>query len=120
MTWSKRLGVTRNDDGGYVHDPSQFEDAREGSAAESQPEDDDAESWADKPVHPDSVDREFDWRGWVLVGVIFFAFIIAPLAILLWPPGEDFQISYLFALLILPLLPAVLLALTAVWATTRP
>ncbi|RQG88786.1 hypothetical protein EA462_10285 [Natrarchaeobius halalkaliphilus] len=104
--------MTSSDDGGYVHDPSAFSDGerRDGSA-----ESDDSE-WTDEPIHPDSADREFDWRGWILVGVIVFAFIVSPVAILLWPP----DVGYLFALLILPLVPAVLLAVTAVWATTRP
>ena len=97
--------MSSSDDGGYVHDPSAFDD--DGSR-----EDD----WVDEPAHPDAVDREFDWRGWVLVGVIVFAFIISPAAIMLWPP----DVAYRFALLILPLVPAVLLAVTAVWATTRP
>ncbi|MCU4925388.1 hypothetical protein OB905_05215 [Halobacteria archaeon AArc-dxtr1] len=68
-------------------------------------------------VHPDAVERTFDWRGWVLVCAIVLAFVIAPLVILLIPPGVE---GYRFALLIVPLVPAVLLALTAVWATTRP
>ncbi|WP_306056398.1 hypothetical protein [Natronococcus wangiae] len=101
--------MTSSDDGGYVHDPAAFDD---GEARESG---DDADDW-DEPVHPAAADREFDWRGWILVGVVVFAFVISPLTILLWPPATD----YLFALIILPLAPAVLLALTAVWATTRP
>lgn len=96
--------MSSSDDGGYVHDPSAFDD--DGSRDDG----------ADESLHPDAVDREFDWRGWVLVGVIVFAFIISPAAIMLWPPG----VNYLLALIILPLFPAVLLAVTAVWATTRP
>ncbi len=102
--------MSSSDDGGYVHDPSAFDE--DGTRQEEAGDDD----WVDDPAHPATADREFDWRGWVLVGVIFFAFIVAPVAIVLWPPG----VSYLFALLILPLVPAVLLAVTAVWATTRP
>ncbi|ELY44291.1 hypothetical protein [Natronorubrum sulfidifaciens] len=96
-------------DDGYVHDPSAFDD--DGARAES-PDDD----WSDGPAHPETADREFDWRGWVVVGMIVVAFFIAPVAIHLWPPG----VGYRFALLILPLIPALFLALTAVWATTRP
>ncbi|AGB36637.1 hypothetical protein [Natronococcus occultus] len=99
--------MTSSDDGGYVHDPSTFDDDGETS--------DDAD-WVETPAHPETADREFDWRGWTLVAVIVFAFIIAPGIILLWPPATD----YLFALIVLPLIPAVLLAVTAVWATTRP
>jgi hypothetical protein len=100
--------VSPSDDGGYVHDPAAFddEDADEPSETDGSAE----------PAHPATADREFDWRGWILVGVIVFAFLVAPAAILLFPPGEEYR----FALLILPLAPAVLLAITAVWATTRP
>ena len=101
--------MSSSDDGGYVHDPSAFDE--DGTRQEEGDDD-----WVDDPAHPATADREFDWRGWTLVGVIVFAFIVAPVAIILWPPG----VSYLFALLILPLVPAVLLAITAVWATTRP
>ncbi|AFO57947.1 MULTISPECIES: hypothetical protein [Natrinema] len=94
--------MNSSDDGGYVYDPAAFDtDADEG----------------DEPPHPATVDREFDWRGWVLVGVLCVAFLVAPAAIHLVPPGAD---GYRFALLILPLAPALLLAITAVWATTRP
>ena len=104
--------MSSSDDGGYVHDPAAFDaDGDEGSD-KSAGEDDSLE-----PTHPDAVDREFDWRGWLLVGVIGFAFVIAPATIYLVPPGAD---GYRFALLILPLAPAILLAVTAVWATTRP
>lgn len=116
------------EDGGYVHDPSRFEtggesadrdgdvdgEAADGDESEEPSGDPDAETAT--VASPDRADREFGARGWILVGVIAFAFLGCPLAIVLWPPGY----SYLFALLILPLAPAVLLALTAVWATTRP
>ncbi|WP_255170322.1 hypothetical protein [Natrononativus amylolyticus] len=97
--------MTSSDDG-YVHDPAAFDGDGETSDDE----------WLREPVHPEAVDREFGWRGWVLVGAIVLAFVVAPLGILLWPPS----LNYWFALLILPLFPAVILALTAVWATTRP
>ena len=66
--------------------------------------------------HPAIANRDFSWRGWVLVGVIIVAFVISPLIIRLIPPGD----GYLFALIVVPLVPAVILAITAVWATTRP
>lgn len=106
--------MTSSDNGGYVHDPSAFDEdgTRSGSADDGGSDDD----WVDDPTHPAAANREFDWRGWVLVGVIVFAFVVSPLAIYLWPPG----VSYLFALIILPLFPAFVLGLAAVWATTRP
>ncbi len=99
-TESKRSTVSPDDEGGYVHDPDRTDD--EGSEG---------------PVHPADVDREFDWRGWTLLAVVFVAFVVSPLAIYLYPPGAY---GYLFALIVFPLLPAVVLAITAVWATTRP
>lgn len=104
--------MTSSDDGGYVHDPAAFDADADGDRADERADED-----SDDPVHPARADREFDWRGWILVGVLCFAFLVAPTAIFLVPPGAE---GYRFALLILPLAPAVLLAVTAVWATTRP
>ncbi|WP_226480824.1 hypothetical protein [Natrinema amylolyticum] len=103
--------MSSSDDGGYVHDPAAFD----ADAADEQ--DDEPADERDEPPHPATVDREFDWRGWILIGVLCFAFLVAPTAIYLVPPGAE---GYRFALLILPLAPALLLAITAVWATTRP
>lgn len=61
-------------------------------------------------------DREFDWRGWTLVGTIVFAFVIVPAIILFQPPD---MLPFFVAYLVLPLLPAVLLGIVAVWSTTR-
>lgn len=99
--------MSSSDDGGYVHDPSAFD----GEGRRRPDETDDAIDAG----HPATADREFDWRGWILVGAIVFAFVVAPGAILLIPPDTN----YLFTLIVLPLVPAVLLALIAVWATTR-
>ncbi|QSW97949.1 hypothetical protein [Haloterrigena alkaliphila] len=100
--------MTSSDDGGYVHDPSTFDEGGERTESAGEP--------TTEPPHPETADREFDWRGWVVVGMIVVAFIVAPVAILLWPP----DVGYRFALLSLPLFPAALLALAAVWGTTRP
>ncbi|ADD06279.1 uncharacterized protein Nmag_2723 [Natrialba magadii ATCC 43099] len=118
ITEAKPSTVTSSDDGGYVHDPSAFDGdgtaSAENNAGDSA--DETGADWTENPRNPAAVDREFDWRGWVLVGVIIIAFIVAPISILLWPP----TLNYFVALLILPLFPAALLAITAVWATTRP
>ncbi len=58
--------------------------------------------------------RDFGRRGWVLLGMIALAFVVAPLLIYVRPPAVPFVVAYL----ILPLLPAFLLAIIAVWATT--
>ncbi|MCT9097711.1 hypothetical protein [Haloarchaeobius sp. HME9146] len=90
-----------DDDGGYVHRPGAV-----GSDGET----------SDGVVHPDSVEREFDYRGWTLVGVIVFAFLVAPIVVYLRPPA----LPYWVALLAFPMLPALFLGVMAVWATTRP
>ncbi|QCS41226.1 hypothetical protein [Natrinema versiforme] len=105
--------MTSSDDGGYVHDPATFDADADGEGGADGP----AAGPDEEPAHPSTADREFDWRGWTLVGVLIVAFLVAPTAIYLVPPGAE---GYRFALLILPLAPAVLLAITAVWATTRP
>lgn len=61
-------------------------------------------------------DREFDWQGWTLVGVIVFAFLVAPAVILFHPPEA---LPFFVAYLVLPLLPAVLLGVVAVAVTAR-
>ncbi|WP_332899908.1 MULTISPECIES: hypothetical protein [unclassified Haladaptatus] len=91
----------------YVHDPAAFEESGDANATQ-QPTD----------------DREFGWRGWILVGVIIVSFLVIPGAILLLPMAQDFVVglglSYRDTYLFLPLIPAFLLGSLAVWATTRP
>lgn len=72
-------------------------------------------------VHPDAVDREFDYRGWALVAAIFVAFLVVPGLIYLYPRvPSNFGLSFWDAYLVLPMIPAIVLGLLAVWATTRP
>ncbi len=72
-------------------------------------------------VHPEAVEREFDWRGWLLVAAIFVAFLVVPGLIYLYPRvPSNFGLSFWDAYLVLPMIPAVILGLLAVWATTRP
>ena len=70
--------------------------------------------------HPDAVEREFDWRGWVLVAVMGFAFVIAPLAVYVIATNAGAGLPWRLTLVALPLVPALLLGVVAVWATTRP
>lgn len=112
------------DDGrGYVHTPEGVEqkepgtndvDTADGAATAHSGQG--ATVNSDGVIHPDAVEREFDWRGWLLVGILFVAFVVAPVTIYLVPPGEH----YFTVLIVMPLVPALLLAVVAVWATTRP
>jgi len=63
---------------------------------------------------------DFGWRGWTLVGVIVLSFLVIPVTMvalahrpeIVGSLGMTFQDAYLT----LPMIPAILLALTAVWA----
>lgn len=92
----------------YVHDPGAFEDS-------PRSEYDEAAARAE--------DRTFDWHGWVLVGVIVVAFLIAPGLILAVPYAggtlSALGLTWRDTFLVLPLLPALALGLTAVWAAAR-
>ncbi|ELZ94083.1 hypothetical protein C440_10698 [Haloferax mucosum ATCC BAA-1512] len=63
--------------------------------------------------------KGFGNRGWILVAVVALCFLVVPGAVYLVPslPAE-FGVPYLAAMLALPMLPAVLLGLVAVWSMT--
>ncbi len=87
-----------SDDAGYVHRPD------------------------GRPARP-ADEREFDWRGWVLVGTIGFAFLVVPGALLVLPAVQaevaSLGLSLRDAYLTLPLVPALLLGAVAVWSAVR-
>lgn len=65
----------------------------------------------------------FDWRGWMLVGVVVFSFFVVPSVILFLPHARWILsllgLSWRQAYLVLPMVPAILLGLTAVWAALQ-
>lgn len=76
----------------------------------------------DPPIDPiegdgPASDSEFGWQGWLLVGAIFVAFLVVPALIYLNARGVV-ALPFRFSFLVLPLLPAIVLALLAVWITT--
>ena len=89
-------------EGGYVHRPAESE-----AAVESQESD------------PDANRDGFGARGWVLVAALVVCLLIVP-GVIYVRPGilSAVGIPYIASLLVLPLLPAVVLGLTAVWAMT--
>lgn len=95
------------EDGGYVHRPGSS-----GNSAASA----DGES---PRASPDGDADGFGAKGWVLVGILVFSVLIVPGIIYLYPaaPGEA-GLSFVVAMLVLPMVPAVLLGLTAVWSMT--
>ena len=75
----------------------------------------DAESGSDA----DTDDRHLGRKGWVLVAAVVVAVLVVPLVIYLWPAaGGVLGAHYRTAMLVLPLFPAVLLGLVAVWSMT--
>lgn len=68
-------------------------------------------------------DADFGWHGWLLVGVIIFAFLVVPIALLYLPAAQSLVRSIGLTLrdayLVLPLVPAFLLGGVAVWAAVR-
>lgn len=103
------------DDDTYVHEPGG------GSADASQSDADGAAQYPRNTAHPG--DQEFDWRGWVLVGVVVFAFLVVPGALYALPAARSVVASLGLSLrdtyLVLPLLPAFLLGAVAVWSAVR-
>lgn len=77
-------------------------------------------SASNRPAYAPPADESFDWRGWVLVGLVFVCFLVIPGAILLLPAARGFLgslgLSLRDAYLTLPLVPALLLGAVAVWS----
>lgn len=62
-----------------------------------------------------AADDEFGWRGYVLLGVLVIAFVVAPIVVFLRPPALPRYVS----LILFPLLPAVALGIVAVWSAAQ-
>lgn len=61
----------------------------------------------------------FGWRGWVLVGVLVFSFLLVPWTLILVPSVQSdvatLGLSWRDTFLFVPLLPALLLGIVGVW-----
>ena len=76
---------------------------------------------ADPAARRAPAERTFDWRGRVLVAAIAVCFLLVPGVILAYPyVGHRLGLSFYHTYLALPMIPAVVLAILAVWATARP
>lgn len=97
---------------GYVHRPDDVDDTESDVDAEGGDHNGD-----ETASLPGSEPTGFGDRGWVLVGVVVLSVLVVPGVIYLRPalPGEA-GLSFVVAMLVLPLVPAVLLGLTAVWS----
>jgi hypothetical protein len=100
----------------YTHRPGSVGDERQRDDGDRGRDDRYGE---ESDVHPAApVERgreEWDWRGWVLVGVVVLCFLVIPATILVLPPVRPFKFAYL----VLPMIPAILLGATAVWSAQR-
>ncbi len=86
---------------GYVHDPDQSE----------------ADSASTEPYTGKAEGEGFGKQGWVLVAAVIVCFLVIPGVIYLNPTAPA-QIGWTFfaTFLVLPLIPAVILGLIAVWS----
>ena len=94
----------------YTHRPGKVEGDRN-DRDDRGPE----EAVADHSAPVERGREEWDWRGWVLVGVVVVCFLVIPATILILPPVRPFKFAYL----VLPLIPAFLLGAVAVWSAQR-
>jgi len=78
------------------------------------------EQTARRPQWAQPSPGDFGWRGWTLVGVIVLSFLVIPIAMIAIAHRPSivgsFGMTFQDAYLTLPMIPAILLALTAVWA----
>lgn len=97
--------------GGYVHEPA------------GPPTDEQGAMTVSEGSRLPEGDRSFGWRGWVLVGWLFVAFVVVPTYLFFFPRASDalalFGLSYHHTYLILPLVPALILGALAVWTAIR-
>lgn len=74
---------------------------------------------------PESVEpaEEMNWRGWLLVGAVLVCFLVIPVLILFIPQAQSLLgslgLTRRQAYLAMPMIPAILLGITAVWAALR-
>lgn len=98
-------------DDGYVHRPGEEDLAAETADREARS--------AEAGPSTEGAPEGFGSRGWVLVAVLVVCTLVIPGIIYLRPAVlSAVGIPYIASLLVLPLLPAVILGLTAVWAMT--
>jgi len=72
---------------------------------------------------PTDPDTEFDWRGWLLVAAVVLAFLVVPGILYVLPAAQGAIASLGLGLrhtyLVLPLVPAFVLGIIAVWSAVR-
>lgn len=81
------------------------------------------EGVARAPRHAPPPAKEFDWEGWLLVGLVVTCFLVVPALVLTLPEAHWLigllGLSVRQAYIAFPMIPALLLGGTAVWAAVR-
>lgn len=124
----RRVRRRVSDDDTYRFDPDEFREGRDGDEEAEAVDPAESAGPAPEAAGPDATprgeNREFGRRGWVLVGMLFVALVLVPVLLYFVPRVQGLAASlglgYRDAFLVLPLVPALVLAALAVWATTRP
>jgi hypothetical protein len=117
-------------DGGYVHTPGdEADEASEadeatGARTDAAPTDgsaaspSDADEPAAEPASPPEAEG-FGRKGWALTAVLFWCVLVIPGVIYAYPYAAGaFGVTFFATYLALPLVPAALLGLVAVWSMT--
>lgn len=103
-------------------DPAADGRVRASDAAVVGPDTTETETEAEAAVDPDTVEPEadgFGWRGWALTAVLFCCVLVIPGIIYVYPYAAGaLGFPFLATFLALPLVPALLLGLVAVWSMT--
>ncbi|MFW5974224.1 MAG: hypothetical protein ACOCPZ_02445 [Natrialbaceae archaeon] len=110
-------------DGGSEAGGSPTASGQSGSRGSAEPElTADRERQTGRPEQVASAE-EIDWRGWLLVGLVFVCFLVIPAMVLYLPQAQGFLgslgLSLRQAYLALPMIPAIVLGVVAVWAALR-
>jgi len=103
-------------------DPDESTAAGRVRAPDATADPDTAESEAEVAATPDTAETEadgFGWRGWALTAVLFCCVLVIPGIIYVYPYAAGaLGFPFLATFLALPLVPALLLGLVAVWSMT--
>ena len=105
-------------DGGYVHTPgADSESDTEGSPGGGDPDQEGADRAGHDPESQATGPDGFGRKGWALTGVLLTCVLVIPGVIYAYPyVAGSFGLTFFGTYLVLPLIPAVLLGLVAVWS----
>lgn len=107
-------------DEGYVREPDEMTTSTGSDEASTDTSRSSADVSADGDAEPA---REFGLRGWILVGWLVVALVVVPAYLYFYPRADAtlslFGLGYRDTFLFVPLLPALVLGVLAVWAATR-